>query len=92
MKLTDVLNEQGELMPRTRFDKAGKLANEFVDMAIKHYGQGDETYDAEVMAKKIAGEFAKQISVAIDENLKHRKMKKIIPNTGDYEGSFRATA
>lgn len=91
MKLSDILENQ-ELMPRTRFNKAGKLASEFIDMAIEHYGQGDETYDAEVMAKKLAAEFHKQITVAIDDSLKHHKMKKINPATGDYEGNFRATA
>lgn len=92
MKLTDVINERSELMPRTRSNKAGKLADEFINLAIKHYGDGNASYDADVMAKKLAAEFHKTIVAAIDENLKHRHMKKIIPGAGEYEGGFRATA
>ena len=81
-----------ELIPSSVHNKANKLAKEFVGLAIKHFGNGDETYNPDVMSKKLAAEFHKQIAIAIDDQLRHHRMKKINPETGDYEGNFRATA
>jgi len=90
MKLQQIIEAEAVVLPRTETPHAEKLAKEFVDMAIRRYGKGDETYNPEVVAKKLASNFHKAMLQAIDEELKYRRIKRVSPY-GE-EGSFRATA
>ena len=71
MKIEQLLEKQ-ELLPRTKFTHAEKLAKEFVELAIREYGNDN----AEVQAKRIAANFHKAMVDSIDNDLKFRRMRR----------------
>lgn len=87
MKIDELMEE---LMPRSNTPKAEAIAKDMVEAIIQRYGKGSDSYQPEVLAKKMAAAFHQAIVSAIDEELKYRNMAKVSPH--GREGSFNAKA
>lgn len=74
MKLYEI---EGELLLKTRFPKADALGRKFVNIIIQKVGKGDETYNPEIGAKRMAANFLKAMNIAIDDELARRRMKRV---------------
>jgi len=76
MKLNALL-ERAELLPRSDLPKAEQIAKQMVKAVVGRYGEDAEH---EVKAKQMASMFHKEMLKAIDDELKHHKMKKVSPH------------
>lgn len=72
-----------ELLPRSSFPKAEALGKEMVAIVVKRFGRGQQSYDAEFAAKKMAANFYKAILATIDDELNYRKMDTVIESFDD---------